>query len=229
MPGGWPGEIGFQSEADWTEFFTAYERWIMHFALLSEVYNIPLLCAGTELVKTTLQKPESWRSMLGRMRALYSGQITYAANWGEEIDQIALWDAVDVMGVNCYYPLSTSKTASKKELQAGFTANMDHLKTLSKKYERPLMITEIGFRAVEKPWIKPFAGINGRPFSGTDQAMCYEIVIETLRKEDWWSGILWWKFPSYLDYGSDDYGGFSPVNRPAAELVQAWFGSFPKN
>ncbi len=39
--GGWPGEIAFRSRREWARFFEAYERWIVHYAILAEMHGVP--------------------------------------------------------------------------------------------------------------------------------------------------------------------------------------------
>ena len=39
--GSWPGEIAFRSRREWARFFEGYERWIVHYAILAEMYGVP--------------------------------------------------------------------------------------------------------------------------------------------------------------------------------------------
>ncbi|MCB0840323.1 MAG: hypothetical protein KDD99_26830, partial [Bacteroidetes bacterium] len=53
FPGAWPGEVEMKTEEDWDQFFTYYRRWIRHYAMLAEIHQMDIFCAGVEFVKTT--------------------------------------------------------------------------------------------------------------------------------------------------------------------------------
>ncbi len=64
---GWPGDIQMSNELDWESWFTQYETFILHYALLAEKNQIDILCIGTELQKTT-EKEKEWRNKQSRIR-----------------------------------------------------------------------------------------------------------------------------------------------------------------
>ncbi len=99
--GSWPGDVSFDKEADWDAFFRYYKRWIMHYAVLAELYGLDGFCIGTELRYTTLRKPDQWRALIKDIRQVYHGDLTYAANWGEECEKMTFWEEFDFIGVNC--------------------------------------------------------------------------------------------------------------------------------
>ena len=105
--GAWPGAVDFVTEAEWDHFFTTYERWITHYARMAESQHVAALCIGTELVHATLKHPDRWRELIARLRRVYTGRLTYAANWGQEFENITFWRDLDVVGLNSYYPLLT--------------------------------------------------------------------------------------------------------------------------
>lgn len=221
---GWPGDINMKSDEDWKKFFAYYYDWIRHYALIAEINHFDLFCVGVEMTHTTLQREQDWRALIQKIRGIYSGPITYAANWGAEFEELKFWDALDYIGIDCYYPLSNDKQATKKELAKGFDKIVANIEQVVKKNQKPLLFTEIGFRSITSPWVQPHANNEGSPYSGEDQALCYRIVLEKLTSQPWCNGLFWWKFPSYLEYrgpGNDDY---HPYNKPAEEVVKEWFG-----
>ncbi|MEL6132941.1 MAG: hypothetical protein AAFR59_06210, partial [Bacteroidota bacterium] len=124
FPGAWPGAVDMQTEEDWDAFFKYYRRWIMHYALLAGIHDFEHFCMGVEFTHATLKHPEAWRKMAQDMRHMYKGYLTYAANWGEESEKIAFADALDYLGVNCYYPLSEKDQPTDAELEAGIQSIM---------------------------------------------------------------------------------------------------------
>ncbi len=223
MRGSWPGDISMKSEADWELFFEYYYRWMRHYALLAEMEHIDMLCVGVEFSKATRERPEDWRKLIRKLRGIYHGPITYAANWGEEFEQLSFWQDLDYIGLNCYYPLSKDKKATKEELKEGFEKIIEKVELICKKEGKSLIFTEIGFRSTEQTWLNPHADADGRGYDGEAQKECYEIVFEQIKDKPWCNGILWWKWPSYMDYRGGENTGFSPNGKPAETTVAQYF------
>jgi hypothetical protein len=40
--------------------------------------------------------------------------------------------------------------------------------------------------------------------------------------------MLWWKWPSYLDYGGEANAGFSPNNKMAEQTLRQGFSQLPR-
>lgn len=225
--GKWPGDVMMTNEADWQAFFKSYERWIQHYALLAEMYNIESLCVGTEFAKATVAREQDWRDMIHQIRKLYQGKLTYAANWGEEFEKVNFWDELDYIGLNSYYPLSINAKAAKEELNTGFVKVLEKAAKVQKRFNKPLIFTEIGFKSIQSPWIAPHEGSSNAPYFGEDQKLCYEVVFENIRDKPWIQGILWWKFPSYLDFRGVENDDFTPNRKPAEAVVKEWFAKMP--
>lgn len=221
----WPGDIRMTTEQDWALFFEYYRNWILHYALMAEMYDCEILCVGVEMVHTTIEQPQRWRALLKEVRRLYSGKITYAANWGEEFEKATIWADLDYMGLNCYYPLSKAENPSDADLRAGAQAVAKKIEAVAKKHNRPLLFTEIGFTATSRPWQNPHEPHYGRPLNLEDQRRCYAAVTEVLSQYSWWTGIYWWKWPSYLSYGGSDNPDFTPNGKPTERLLKEWFGN----
>lgn len=221
--GKWPGDVAMTNEADWQQFFEDYYRWIRHYALLAEMYDMDALCIGTEFAKATLAREQDWRKLIQKIRGLYGGKLTYAANWGEEFEKLTFWNELDFMGLNCYYPLSTNQLATKEELNTGFAKILEKVENVQKRFNKPLVFTEIGFKSVQTPWLIPHEASNNAPYFGEHQKMCYEAVFENIRGKPWIQGILWWKFPSYIEHRGIENDDFTPNRKPAEAVVKEWF------
>lgn len=221
--GSWPGDIAMTTPQDWQLFFDYYYRWMRHYALLAEMYDMEILCLGVELSQATVGHEQEWRAMIAKLRRLYSGEMTYAANWGNEFENLAFWDALDFMGVNCYYPLSEKDNASDADLRAGATAVVERIAAVAWRFRKPVLFTEIGFTSTNAPWKQPHAEVRGSQVNLSDQARCYEAMFQALSGKFWCRGIYWWKWPSYLDYGGPADNEFTPNNKPAEQIVANWY------
>ena len=221
----WPGAIDMSSEEEWALFFDYYYRWIRHYALLAEMNEIDMLSVGVELSIASRNHPEEWRKLIKKLRGIYSGPMTYSANWWREYANISFWDALDFMGLDCYYPLGHYPKVKKKELQSVFKKTLKKVNKTRKRFGLPLLITEIGFRSVEATWMKPFDAPLGRKFDDEAQQLCYEVIFEGLAEVDWCQGILWWKWPSYLTYKGENNSSFSPVGKVTEQVIRKYFNA----
>jgi len=222
LSGSWPGDIKMGSEKEWDQFFEHYHRWIIHYALIAEIHDIEMFCVGVEFAHATLAKEQEWREIFRSVRGLYQGKITYAANWGYEFEGIQFWDELDFIGLNCYYPLSKSENPSDKDLKENFKRIKDKIRKVHIESKKQIVFTEIGFRSAPTPWKNPHAE-EDREFNAEHQARCYEVIFDGIQDESWCDGILWWKFPSYLDYGGLENNSFTPNNKKAEQVVKKWF------
>ncbi len=222
--GSWPGDVEMKTEADWQAFFRHYHTWMLHYALLAEIHGFDMLCVGTELSRTTLQRPDDWRALIRKVRGVFSGTITYAANWGEEFERLDFWQELDLMGLNCYYPLSKRDDPTPAELRRGFRRNLERVEKVVEGTGKPLVLTEIGFTSAARPWLNPHEDGRDRRNQPVHQRLCYEIAFEEISRNAWCKGIFWWKFPTDPSYaGREDSICFTPNLKPAEEVVRAWF------
>jgi hypothetical protein len=219
----WPGEIEMKTEADWENFFEYYYRWMRHYALLAEMYELEILCIGVELSKATIGQEQHWIELIGKLRKLYSGKLIYAANWGEEFEGVKFWDQLDYIGINCYYPLSSKDEATREELRAGMKRVAEKIKNVYLRYQKPVVLTEIGFSSTPAPWKQPHREAGQKPVNLEDQAQCYQIVLESIYKKEWIEGIYWWKWPSYREYGGIHNNDFTPNGKLAGKVVADWY------
>lgn len=228
--GHWPGSVDFDTPEKWDAFFRNYTYWIMHYAVLAEREQINALCLGTELVKTTLKHPDRWREIISKVRQVYGGQLTYAANWGEEFEGFTFWEDLDAIGLNSYYPLSEKEEPTDEELLDGARRWMNMAAEVSRKTKRPLWLTEVGFRSVDKAWVNPHADGGDRSASAETQARCFEALTIASGETPELRGMFIWKWPSYLGRENWRGGGteFSPGGKPAAEVLRTFNAGWGK-
>lgn len=224
--GGWPGDVDMATEEEWEEWFDSYHRWIRHYAVLAEIHQMDILCLGTEFRYATMKHPDRWRDLIRRMREIYHGEITYAANWGEETDNLGFADALDFVGVNFYYPLSERKSPSDEELAERLNERLSELDLLAESWGKPYVLTEIGYRSIDTPWLHPHADVGDADIDQTAQARCYQAVLSNLKNHPTCRGLYWWKWPSHDQYSHRVPGSFTACEKEAEEILrqayQAW-------
>lgn len=226
--GAWPGDIDFATAEEWGDFFHRYTEWIAHYAMLSELEGVDALCIGTEMVRSTVDHPEEWRKIIKLLRQLYGGKLTYAANWGEEFENLSFWEELDVIGLNSYYPLSSDTDPKDEVLLAGARNWVKKAEAIATKYGKDWWLTEVGFRSVRRAWINPHAEAAGRPVSEDCQRRCFAALTTALGEAEHFRGMYIWKWPSYLGRGEnrrDGKVGFTPGGKQAAAEVKAFYDS----
>ncbi len=221
---GWPGDIVMKSDTAWQHWFDNYEKFIIHYAELAEKNKIQILCIGTELQKTTPREKE-WRSLISKIRSVYSGQLIYAANFHEEYEHIKFWDALDYIGVQAYFSLADKKDATLQELIQNWKEPMAAIERVHKKYNKPVMFTEIGYRndahAAIEPWSWP-RNMKDIPVSEEAQALCYQAFFQSVWNKNWLTGVYFWK---WYPHGPRRAGetDFTPQGKPAEIVMRENF------
>ncbi len=220
---GWPGDVVMKNPDDWPAFFRHYRDWITHYAMLAQMYRFDLLCVGVELTQVTPGHATEWRELIQHVRRFYGGPLTYAANWGEEFENVAFWEALDFIGVNCYYPLSADSSAGLRELIQGARRVVQTIEAVARTHGKRVLITEIGFASRPTPWVQPYRDGRGARPDPQAQAMAYAAMFEALYDRPWLAGLYWWKWPTVLSDGGPGHAGFTPNGKPAENVVKTWF------
>ena len=227
--GKWLGDIEMTSEADWQAWYQNYTAFILHYARLAAENDIEALCIGTELMKPAVTHEKEWRQMIREIRRIYRGQLTYAANWYLEYEQIKFWDDLDFIGVQGYFPLTKSANPSVATLTAGWKPHVAALEKMARKYQKPIVFTEVGYKstpdAAIEPWKWPERGESAAlSLSDATQANCYEAFFQTLWHQPWFGGAFIWKWYPQVRPPGRALHDFTPQHKPAEKVLAAWYG-----
>ena len=229
----WPGEIAMRTPADWDAFFKAYEEWILHYAVLAEVAGAEALCVGTEMVHATAGHAERWRAIASRIRCVFDGELTYAANWGEEFERFDFWDAFDLAGIDGYYPLSGDSAADDATLRAGADSVLARIEATARRAGTRVVFTELGYPALPAAWVRPWAGVHhgARAGAAADpqaQARAWAAMLDAVaasldRGDRVLAGLFVWKWPSFLEDGGPRHAGYTPNGKAAESIIRRAF------
>ncbi|MFQ5701585.1 MAG: hypothetical protein ACE5HU_07060 [Acidobacteriota bacterium] len=234
--GAWRGKIAMANEEDWRRWFHSYGRFIMHYARLAQESGMEALCIGTELHVAAREREQDWRELIKRIRAVYHGKLLYAANWYREFEEVAFWDMLDFIGIQAYFPLCKVETPTVEQLKEGWRRHLPAIERVQKKFDKPVIFTEIGYRsspdATIEPWTWPARGGREASTAGlTTQANGYEAFFETFWHEPWFAGAYFWKWYPKVSRGYHfSPAGFTPQNKPAEKTIASWYlnGRSPK-
>ncbi len=221
----WCGEWGAESETEWPRFFSEYRAFILHYAALAEYAGCDLFMVGKELSATASRSAE-WRSVIADVRRIYTGPVTYGANWDSEYRDIDWWDAVDFIGVSQYTPLSPAENPPDAELVAGVRVVAGHLDELAMRYARPYLLTEVGFTAQTTAAVTPWESFDSDGRADLDlQARCYDAVLKVFSDRPACAGTYWWKWFTYLPSNNTGRNRFDypPYGKPAEQVLRRWY------
>ena len=207
--GSWRGEIGFgNNEADWSQWFENYTSFIIHYADMAEKHQVDYFVIGSEYEMTSHREAE-WRKVVAAVRNIYSGPVTYSANYGEEAEQtVQWWDALDAIAIDAYYPLTTKNDPTVEELVEAWQPITIRLENLSRKWGRPIIFTEIGYQSKDGSNTRPWDSELSRSIDHQEQADAYAAVFEAFADKSWWNGVFWWAWdnnPVQGGMSNDDY------------------------
>ncbi|MEL7059797.1 MAG: hypothetical protein AAGN46_07195 [Acidobacteriota bacterium] len=191
----WRGAITFGDDAAaWRRFFDGYRAFIVDQARFAQAAGVPLFSIGLEYEETFGPHEAEWRRLITEVRAVYDGRLTYSANW-DRVTEVPIWDAVDLIGVQFYYPLSHEPEPSDAALEAGWDRALAELRTLSERHAKPVLFTEIGYDTGPRVAAEPWATF-GRA-SGADRALRRRLMELAMRRAptaDFVEGMFWWKW-----------------------------------
>jgi len=223
-PGQWRGEIVFSEEDDWQVWFESYRQIINHYADLAQQTQTEAFSVGTELVKTS-DRSNDWERVVEEVRSRFSGKLTYASNF-DEIGNVTWWNTLDYVGVDAYFPLPTqSENPTVEDLEATWINQgyLSTLKQLSEEYNRPILLTEIGYRSVK--------GANNAPWQWQDhpeidlalQANLYEAALRTFSKQEWVAGMFFWNWLTNTNQGGKNDPDYTPKGKPAEDILRSYY------
>lgn len=223
--GGNRSEIAFESEWAWGRWETSYRGFLMTYARLAADVDADVLVLGTELRSVATTRPEFWRGLARDVREVYDGELTYAANWHAEYENIEFWDVLDYVGVQAYFPLADGPNPTLDTMRSRWRTHRAELARVHRRTGKPILFTEIGYRSArttaEAPWRWPERGSESVPADSTLQARCYRAFFSTMGTASWFAGGIIWKWHPEHDRQSST--AFTPQGKPAERVLRRWF------
>ena len=226
----WRGEftgfIKMNNEEEWAQLENTYSNFILEYAQVAEETHAELFCIGTELENFVASRPDFWNQLIKRIKEIYKGKITYAANWNE-YTKTPFWEQLDYIGIDAYFPLSDQQTPSVEDCKEGWQKHKTEIKSYAEKFKKPILFTEFGYRSVDftakAPWLsdREMDDVNLEGQVNATQALFDEFW-----KEDWFAGGFIWKwFHEHEIVGGELDSQFTPQNKPVEETVRQFYGT----
>jgi hypothetical protein len=225
--GGWRGEIDPGSAAGWEAYQSSYREFVLGWAELAAQAGADAFSIGVECKSWSGRFDTTWRALIQAVRARFDGLLTYSANW-DEAEGVVFWDALDLIGINAFYPLAQRPGASYAQYLAGAQRARDGLSQLAGALAMPVLFVEVGYTtrrdAAVEPWLWP-DDMRDVVVDEQEQARALAAVFETFLPEPWFAGLFVWRYYAYLDdVSQEEIWGFSPHAKAAEQVLQDSFG-----
>ncbi|MET9412957.1 hypothetical protein ABZY03_01960 [Streptomyces klenkii] len=203
-------------------WFTAYERFITHYATLAADTKTEQLAVGTELAGTS-RDGARWSKVVRAVRDRYRGPLTYAANY-DEYRTVAFWDDLDVIGIDAYWPLAERPTADAARLRDAWKPITGELAAFSARHHRKILFTEAGYVSQRGTTTAPYSWTVSKSAGEDEQAAAYEALLTALDGRPWWAGVCWWMWDDWPDAGETPRRlAYTPHGKPAETVLrQHW-------
>ncbi|MEO6115308.1 MAG: 1,4-beta-xylanase [Pseudolysinimonas sp.] len=216
--GTWRAFISFfardaPGEPSWSQWFAAYQAFVVHFARLAEEEGCDLFYVGCEMVMSDGRDAE-WRGVIRAAREVYRGPITYNCDKYQE-DQITWWDDVDVMSSSGYYPTGT------------WEVQLDRIETAVVAAGKPFFFMEAGCPSREGSALRPNDWAHPGPLSLDEQERYYQEMFAACASRDWAAGLMLWDWPAHL-YSRESANtdeGYCVYGKPSARVVSRYYTS----
>jgi hypothetical protein len=207
------------SPTDRDAWFSSYHRFITHYAELATELGVEEFAVGTELAGVSDDR-QRWLGVIADIRKAYRGELVYAANH-YNYAAVSFWDAVDLIGIDAYWPLSDEPTADVERLRRAYEVRRDALAEFAARVDRRILFTEAGFPSQRGAATAPWSGtLNQRP-AQDEQAAAYEALLATFSGQPWWAGVYFWTWS--VDYARVNERDHSVWGKASQSVLHRWW------
>lgn len=227
-PGKWRSDVFPTSDENWVTWKKSYREFILLYANIATENNVEMFCIGTEFSRLTMEKTEYWSELIKEIRTIYPGKLTYAANWYEEYEKITFWNELDYIGVQAYFPLTKTLNPTTAEISEGWNSFLPTLQSISKKYNKKILFTEMGYKSSSNSTIEPWtwvedASTDTTMLSNETQANAYQAFFNTVWNHEWFAGVHIWQMRPDFETRRFNKMDFTPQGKPAEEIIRNGF------
>ncbi len=203
------------------KWFDSYEEFILKYARFAQENGVELFSVGTELEATTFEAwTHRWQQVIDKVREVYSGILTYSANW-TEYAEVPFWGSMDYIGIDAYFPLTGGNNPSVEALIEAWSVEADKIEEwLEEKglTEKGVIFTEVGYPSADGANTQPWAAISNEE-DQQEQADCLRAMFEVLTKRSWFKGYYIWQ---YFPQERWSPLGFTVKGKKAEEILKEY-------
>ena len=224
VQGAWAASIQFSTIAAEQQWFDNFWRAFQPYVIAAQIAGAEQIAIGTEEVWLQQYAPASlWNTLISRVRGVFLGIITYDMNWSSLSNPVPSWfrnPDLGMVGISEYIPMIDvrERLALAEIIPLWKNKVKGLLDTLSMQINKPVFISEIGYRnsadSLYHPWY-PDSTVS--PPDPAEQAAACDAALTNIIPDPHIAGVFFW--------GWDDVGGFKLSGQPATAVIQRWFSS----
>ncbi len=231
----YPGDgqwSAYINPSDRTAWFNNYLTTITPYVQAAQANGAEEICIGDELIDMTSASVNStntsnWLSLIASVRKMYSGMLTYSANWGgsgwaDEKNGIQFWSALDQIGLSAYFNLTGDGSVAQLE-QSWASWDASDVAPIAQKWGKPVIFTEIGYMAIQDSYTHPWMWWEGGTADQAQQANDYQALFQYWDAKPYFAGEMLWNWSSNPNAGGPGDNGYTPQGKTAAQVMQQFF------
>ena len=206
----WRGNI---APEDWEHWWRNYTDFNVRLAALAQEGGVEWYSLGTEMASTH-PFPDHWRRMASEVRQVFKGKLVYSVNFDSH-DSFQFGDCLDVIGINTYDPIAKYDEYPAPELvRDAWWWIVYKARTLTARFGRPVMITEVGYPSVAHAHVGPWDFRTDKPLDLSLQNELLKGTFSVLRHWSDGDAVFYYLYGENLNV--------KPVGGPLDRTYAVW-------
>jgi hypothetical protein len=219
----WRGNI---APSDWDLWWRNYTAFNVHLAALAQEGGVEWYSVGTEMASTH-PFDARWRALIKEVKKVFHGKVTYSVNFDSH-DSFTFGDALDVIGINTYDPIAKHDTyPSDAQIRDAWWWIVYKARTLQARFQRPVMITEVGYPSVAHAHVGPWDFRTDKPADPELQDHLMKGALKVLRNWGEGAAVFYYLYGENLKQGVVPGGPgdrtYAPWGKPVEATLRWYF------
>jgi hypothetical protein len=218
----WRGNI---EPRDWNLWWANYTAFNVDLARIAQEEGVEWYSVGTEMASTH-RFPDQWRALVREVRRVFKGKIVYSINFDSH-DSFTFGDCLDVIGINTYDPIAKNDDhPSQESVRAAWWWIVNKARTLQARFNKPVMITEVGYPSVAHANTGPWDFRTDQPKDLELQNFLLSGAINVLRNWSDGAAVFYYLYGENLNrkpVGGPDDRTYAIWGKPAEATLKAYF------
>jgi ligand-binding SRPBCC domain-containing protein len=201
----------------------ANKKWVDEITFEGEYFRIEKINKRSQFIE------KQWVKLIGAIRGVYNGKLTYAANFDNYMN-VGFWEHLDFIGINAYFPLRNfaQNKLSDSEMKSILKSSWDDIlkdieifNSSNSISHKPVIFTELGYVQAEDSTINPWQGFgfsivgsdllekiilwDHQPLHPKERQLAVDALKEAVDDQQFnLVGILYWKLTTHPYHLNDE-------------------------
>ena len=218
----WRGNI---EPDDWDRWWASYTDFNVRLAALAQQGGVEWYSLGTEMASTH-RFPDRWRALAAEVRKVFKGKLVYSVNFDSH-DSFTFGDCLDVIGINTYDPIAKyDEYPSADQIRDAWWWIVYKARTLTARFQRPVMITEVGYPSVAHAHVGPWDFRTDKPADLALQDFLLKGAFGVLRNWSDGDAVFYYLYGEHLarkPVGGPQDRTYAVWGKPAEATLRRYF------